>query len=107
MYQGVETFYESNIAFVMTGLVPQLLIQRLKYAERCGLWRRWQSLFERKVLPGNKRRSEQLKKPSMNGNVVVIFLVLVAGLVGSLACFMVENGCFACKLVSEVSRIKL
>lgn len=40
------------------------------------------------------RKTEELKKPSMNGYVVVIFLFLVCGLVGYLACFIFEK-CFS------------
>lgn len=47
VYQGAETFYEDNVAFTLSGLVPHYLVQRLMNAERCGLWSRWQILFER------------------------------------------------------------
>lgn len=91
VYQGAEAFYERNLAFTLKGLVPQYLVQRLKNAETCGLWKRWQNLLEKKVLPRSKRKTEELSTPSMDGNVVVIFLLLVAGLGASLKCFVLEE----------------
>lgn len=90
IYQGVETYYTTNLVFRMRGSVPQYLIKRAKYAERCGLWKRWQTLFKdrfaRNLDPGN----EPLRKPSLAGNIVIIFLLLLFGLISSLVSFGLE-----------------
>lgn len=91
VYQGEEIYYQMYIAFIVKGLVPQYLVQRVKYAERCGLWMRWRSLFKPKFLRKNDRRSRPLEKPTLRGNVVMIFMLLCAGLVMSLFCFCVES----------------
>lgn len=90
VYQGTETYYEVNIAFVLRGFVPQFLTQRIKYAERCGLWKRWQNLFKKTFLRKNQRRSETLKIPTMTGNIIIIFLLLTAGLLVSVIGFCIE-----------------
>lgn len=90
VYQGVETYYEVNIAFVLKGFVPQYLVQRIKYAEWCGLWKRWQNLFQKKFLQKSEQSRERLTKPGMDGNVVVLFVLLGAGLVLSVLCFGME-----------------
>lgn len=37
VYQGEEIFYDKSVAITMKGMVPQYLVKRAKYAERCGL----------------------------------------------------------------------
>lgn len=49
VYQGLETFFEVSIAFSLSGRVPQYLIQRAKYAELCGLWKRWQTCVQAEI----------------------------------------------------------
>lgn len=90
-YQGMEAFYELNIAFEMTGFAPQYIIQRLKCTERCGLWNRWNVLFKKRLLRKNERKSEPLRRPTMNGNIVVIFIILISGLAVSAVCFGAES----------------
>lgn len=88
-YLGVEKYYEVNIGFVMRGLVPLFFVQRVKYAHRCGLWMRWYNLFKQDVTKG-ERRQESLKKPTMDGNISVIFTLLLSGLLASATWLCVE-----------------
>lgn len=91
VYQGLEKYYETSVVFNIRGAIPRYLVQRASYAERCGLWKRWQKLFKERYMSKNETRTEPPKKPTMDGNVVVIFLLLGAGLVISFAfvCFEV------------------
>lgn len=90
VYQGKETFYEVNIVFNLRGLAPQYLVRRAKHAEICGLWKRWQNLFKKKLPNRNERKSEQPKKPTMAGNISVIFTLLISGLTVSLFSLCIE-----------------
>lgn len=106
VYQGEEVFYQVNVAISMTGWVPQYLLQRIKYAERCGLWKRWQNLFNKSIIRNGEQgwRRETLKAPDMEGNVVVIFLLLVSGLLASIPCFAYElPHLLACNVVQDVN----
>lgn len=95
IYQGEETYYEVNVAFNMEGIIPPYLIQRAKYAEKCGLWKRWRNLFKKNFLRKSDQKTEPLRKPTMDGNVVIIFILLFAGMVLSLFGFAVENSLLA------------
>lgn len=90
-YQGEETYYQVNVVFILKGMIPQYLIQRVKYVERCGLWQRWQTLFKKRFLRRSDRKTEVLRRPTMKGHIVIIFTALVAGLVLSAICFGVES----------------
>lgn len=90
LYEGEETYYQGNIAFSLYGLVPHYLVQRAKSAERSGLWKRWQNLFTKKVLLKDERSKQRLKIPGMDGNVLIIFILLLSGLVVSSWFFCAE-----------------
>lgn len=90
-YQGLETYYEMNLVFDLKGVIPPYLAKRARYAERSGLWKRHQDLFKQRYFQKNIEGTESLKKPTMSGNVVVIFLFLAAGLVASVIQFCSEK----------------
>lgn len=100
IYQGVETFYEGSIAVVLQGLIPQYLVQRAKSAGRCGLWSRWESLFRKRFSWNGERKSEPLKTPDMDGNVVIIFILLFSGLGVAFVCFGAESVFTSCICLS-------
>lgn len=89
-YLGLETYYELNVAFVMKGRIPKYLSQRVKYAERCGVWKRWQSLFKARYLRKSESMAEPVRKPTMGGNIAVIFILLLFGISLSLICLCTE-----------------
>lgn len=91
VYQGVETFFEMNVAIHLGGRVPPYLVQRARYAERCGLWKRWQVLFKQRYIRKYIPKAEPLRKPGMDGNIIVIFTLLISGLVACAICFGFET----------------
>lgn len=90
VYQGLETYFETNLAFHLKGVVPQYLVKRAKYAERYGLWKRWQALFKEKYNRRREPKKKPLEPPSMTGNVIIIFALLVSGLIISTIWFFFE-----------------
>lgn len=91
VYMGLGYYYEDNIAFEMKGLVPQYVIRRAKSAARTGLWRRWQSLFMDTKFEKNGVLREPLKRPGMDGNIMVVFSVLLGGFAISALCYFAEH----------------
>lgn len=68
-----------NIAFTVGGLIPPYIVRRIKSVEGSGIWRRWEMIFKGSLRENSKTlESEQPKKPNMTGNVVIIFLLLIA-----------------------------
>lgn len=90
VYQGAETYYEMNLVFEVKGQFPRYVVQRARYAERCGLWKRWRRLFKGRYIRKVVKRTGPLETPTMKGNVIVIFLLLEAGLVAALVFFRFE-----------------
>lgn len=93
VYQGGEKYYELNIAFEMTGVFPRYLVLRAKHAEICGIWKHWQRLFKEKYVRKHAKVSDPPRKPTMKGNIIVIFLLLGSGMVISIAsiCFEMSS----------------
>lgn len=87
VHQGVEAFYEMNIVLTLKGMIPRYLVQRFKDAEGWGLWKRWEGLFRKRFIDKGDRRTKPLERPTMRGNVIVIFLLLFLGWILSSVCF--------------------
>lgn len=91
VYQGVETFHELNVAFDMSGIIPQFPVKRAKYAERCGLWKRWQDFFKTKYIRRSEAKSDVFMAATLDGNVIIIFVLFCTGMVVSICCFCFEE----------------
>lgn len=70
-------------------MVPHHLVQRLKYAERCGLWKPWQNLIKKPLIHNSDRKAKSASKPTKGRNIVeirpgrnivIIFILLLLGL---------------------------
>lgn len=80
VYQGEETFYDKSVAISMNGLVLPYMVQRASYAERCGLWKRWQNLHKARFMYKRMQKVQTLQTPNMGGNIVIIFTIWTSGL---------------------------
>lgn len=90
VYRGSETYLDMSLAFDVHGPMPLYFFQRTKYAQRCGLWMWWENLFKKKFVRKIKSKGVKLKSPGMDGNVIIIFLLLASGLIFSFACVCLE-----------------
>jgi len=70
-------------------------MKRIKNFGTSGIWEFWLQIFHRKDVYHEDNSYDELKKPSMSGNVFVIFSVLLSGVGLAVGSFMVE----VCKVV--------
>lgn len=88
---GKETYFGTKLGFIVEGIVPHYIIQRIRATETAALFTRWIEL-----LKGNVRQRFQesvrppLNPPTMSGNVVIIFVVLAGGLIVALIVILIE-----------------
>lgn len=90
VFHGLETFYDTNVAFLIKGLMPSNLVRRIKNAETSGLWERSWNIFKNDFSAGRKQSFEPPQRPSMSGNIVIIFALLLSGLTVAVICFITE-----------------
>lgn len=97
VYVGKEALVESVIVFELTGVVPFYIFDRAKKVEMAGMWQRWRKLVENKLStyrdPAARSRhpSGELAKPTMGGNMVVIFSSLFIGQAFAIICLGMES----------------
>lgn len=89
---GEESFFNVSMGFVLKGAVGPYLIMRLKSLDTAGLWNWWQDFIRGKdeISSFNSENKGGFEKPTMSGNIVVIFSLFVFGLLFSILVFMLQ-----------------
>lgn len=75
--------------FTLNGAVPPYIPQRIKTTHESGMWQRWSKFVEKHTVAVGS--NEALTAASMEGNIVVIFCVLLCGLMGGIISFFLET----------------
>lgn len=86
-----ETYFDGYVGFYLGGLAPPTVMDKFVRAEEADLWEQAASVdshFQNYNLHFNYFGT--LRKPSMNGNIQVIFLALGGGLIGASVGFCLE-----------------
>lgn len=88
IFVGTETYSSSmSLAFSLRGLVPRYVIRSLKGIQSSGVWESWWEAFAKKEI------EKDLTFPTtatMQGNILIIFHLLIGGLIVSVAFFATE-----------------
>ncbi|CAL8131069.1 unnamed protein product [Orchesella dallaii] len=88
---GKETLYEHGIAFDPNGWMSNQLIRRINGFQGSGIWNRMYGIYKAsRQIHFNSMMAHQ-ERPAMEGNVVVIFVVLCTGYVVSGLSFIWEK----------------
>lgn len=94
VYVGKEALQESITGFVLAGYIPVKVFDRIRVVELAGLWEKWRRLaWNRASLvwtPDTSKDTRAFHKPTMTGNMAVLFVVLLIGLAGSICIFIME-----------------
>ncbi len=69
-----------------------------------GIWDWWPSNANEQYQFENEKVDKTLKKPSMDGNIQVIFLILAGGMMVALLVLMLELYKFAIALAKKIAR---
>lgn len=83
-FLGEETFSDVDRMFCFDGVVPPYLIQRIHKIGESGIWKWWKDLFQGKDL--TNKNTDRVEAANMKGNIVIIFVVWVGGILFSLLC---------------------
>lgn len=102
VFMGKEIYSTRvGISFNLTGLIPRLIIERIKGIEASGVWK-WLATFSQvKGISNGATSGESTPKPAtMRGNILVVFFPLFCGTVISVTFFLLE---FLQKIFSHVT----
>jgi hypothetical protein len=86
---GVGALPKSYVDVVYRSHMPSSILLKTSLVSNTGLLDFWSNLINRTDLVG-RLENEPPKKPNMSGNIKVIFVFLVAGLLISLICMFLE-----------------
>lgn len=88
---GIERYSTNFLTFEVGGWLSPQIVQRLRATEIAGLWNWWTDFFYLQTYYESEGwKNREIRKPTMEGNIVIIFVILAVGLVISNICFTVE-----------------
>lgn len=88
VFVGEESYSELQWLFHLWGVIPKRILIRMKATYEAGIWERWRLMFKKSDM--NKIENGEVTATTMNGNIVVIFLLWLCGHIGALCCFSSE-----------------
>lgn len=77
IHVGKEFYFQGYHAFRLWGTIPPMVIERVKAIQTSGIMERWAGLTQNSTLVENL---EGLVKPTMHGNILLVFVILGIGL---------------------------
>lgn len=93
VFVGKESYSEIDWAFTLKGMLSKNLLQRVKGIHEAGIWERWSKLVRGGSSTPNHFGKQEVNAASVDGNVVLIFLLWCVGIAGALTSFLLEILC--------------
>lgn len=89
---GEENLANISLGFALKGVINPRIIRRLQSVDVAGLWNWWQKFIEgqNKISQFNRQRIAEYEKPTIAGNIIVIFSLLFLGLAAACLGFTLE-----------------
>lgn len=92
VFIGKEAYKNVTEVYTLLGFIPTFLQRRIKSMEMSGIWEWWNRVIEnRYIFVPDVKDELQLQRPTMAGNILVIFVELLSGLATASAVFLVET----------------
>lgn len=87
---GEEAYFKRNLVFHLSGLISPAIMRRLRSIETAGIWNHVAQNGSATFNLTRIQTTVPFNRTSLNGNVLVIFLLLILGLAMSFFGFIVE-----------------
>jgi len=91
VYVGKDILYERAYLVKLYGSITTNMMKRVKQMAGSGIWAFWLQVFRNGAVYQQDGSGYELKKPTMSGNIFVLYVLLLFGLVFSTAIFIVES----------------
>ncbi|CAL8130190.1 unnamed protein product [Orchesella dallaii] len=90
IYVSKQVLHEQSFHVRLQGFIKLGELKRIKGIEASGIWEFWLQLFRDGTLYIEKQARNELKKPTMSGNISVIFTIWIIGVAVGTVAFFVE-----------------
>ncbi|CAL8130212.1 unnamed protein product [Orchesella dallaii] len=90
IYVSKQVLFEQSFHVRLHGFIKLGELKRIKGIEASGIWEFWLQLFGDGTLYIEKQARNELKRPTMSGNIYVIFSILMVGLAVGTLLFLME-----------------
>jgi len=89
---GTETYSNISVALYLKGWISVEVFWRLTAVKEAGLWEWWAKIAKHRVnFKNDWNRMDFLVTPNMHGNILIIFVVLLLGLIIASCLFIMES----------------
>lgn len=89
---GKEIYFQPFSGFIITGIIPAFLLERVGLLTPTGIVSRWDGILKFLTEPKGLPHSEMPEAAKMDGNILVIFMLLLCGLMVAIVIFICEVG---------------
>ncbi|CAL8135871.1 unnamed protein product [Orchesella dallaii] len=90
IYVGKQVLHEHSFHVRLNGPITLDALKRFKWMQVAGIWEFWVQIFRDRTLYIDKQARNELKKPTMSGNVSIIFTTWIVGVAIGTVVFFVE-----------------
>ncbi|CAL8135801.1 unnamed protein product [Orchesella dallaii] len=91
VFVGKEIYTNPSFSFSLGGLIPPYIVKRLSGMGSSGLWEWWMKAIHKGSGLNSYTVNKALRKPTWDGNILVIFALLSFGIIVALLCLVIEN----------------
>ncbi|CAL8135803.1 unnamed protein product [Orchesella dallaii] len=91
VFVGKEIYTNPSLSFSLGGLIPPYIVKRLSGMGSSGLWEWWMKAIHKGSGLNSYTVNKALRKPTWDGNILVIFALLSFGIIVALLCLVIEN----------------
>ncbi|CAL8135793.1 unnamed protein product [Orchesella dallaii] len=91
VFVGKEIYTNPSFSFYLGGLIPPYIVKRLSGMGASGLWEWWTKAIHEGSGLKSYTVNKALRKPTLDGNILVIFALLICGIFVALLCLVIEN----------------
>ncbi len=102
VFVGKDRYFEVNYGFYIQGRVHRNVIRRISAFQFSGIWNWWPKFAKDQLQNYASYGNRDLVKPSMEGNIQVIFYILSCGMFAGFLCFIAELHKIVIKLVKTI-----
>ncbi|CAL8130184.1 unnamed protein product [Orchesella dallaii] len=91
VYIGKDILYERAIIVKLQGSVQLSMTKRVKNMASSGIWEFWMQIFRQGAIYREDGNGYEPKKPSMSGNIFILYVLLFCGLISSVVVWLIET----------------
>ncbi len=90
VYVGKEQYSNISISVFISGWVKPAVLVRMEHIKQAGIWDWMPKFFRSTQKYLSKEGNLEVEKPTMSGNIVLLFFILLYGAIAAIVLFLIE-----------------